>query len=101
METNIESNSEESPIGAIVSDVPIPTSTAWRKPNSLASILSKMQVGDSVRLSRSVRDSVFVNAKAVGIRITTRTLDRDTFRVWRLPDLPNSEPKEEAAPVQP
>lgn len=45
-----------------------------------------MEVGDSVRLSRVERDAIFAHAKNVGIKITTRALDAESFRVWRLPD---------------
>jgi hypothetical protein len=86
----IDSNLEEAPIGVVTSGIPLPTDKPWHKPGSLAALFASMAVGDSVRLNKTVRDAVFVNAKAVGIRITTRSLDRETFRLWRLPDEPAS-----------
>jgi hypothetical protein len=93
---NIELNSLEekgAPIGEIVSNIPLPGRRP-RKLTSIAALLASMKVGDSVRLSRAERDGIFMHAKSARVRITTRRLDAETFRVWRLPD---EEAPEEAA----
>jgi hypothetical protein len=97
METDIERNLDESPLGEVVSGIPLPSPNPRRKLTSTARILASMGVGDSVRLSRVERDSIFAHAKNVGIRITTRAIDAETFRVWRLPD----PTPEKAASAQP
>jgi len=94
---NIEQNSE-SPLGAVVSDVPLPRGVSRRKINSTAGILATMKVGDSIRLSRVEHASIFSAAKTAKVKITTRSLDSQTFRVWRLPD---PTPEGAAASTQP
>ena len=86
MEPKIERNSEDSPLGAVVSNVPHPSPLPRRRITSTAAILAMLKPGDSVRLSRTERDAIFAHAHNIGIKITTRALDESTFRVWRLPD---------------
>jgi hypothetical protein len=82
---NIDPN-PESPLGAVVSDVPLPRGVSQRKLNSTAGILATMKPGDSIRLSRVEHAAIFSNAKTAKVKITTRSNDSQTFRAWRLPD---------------
>jgi hypothetical protein len=55
-------------------------------PNSISSLLRKLQVGDSIVLPRAKREGIHARAKAAKVKIATRALHADSFRVWRLPD---------------
>jgi hypothetical protein len=72
-------------IGVITSSIPLPPKRSRRSndPLSTSALLSRLQIGDSVLLSRKVREGLFARAKSLGIKITTRVMSGETVRVWR------------------
>jgi hypothetical protein len=67
----------------IESNIPIPevkriTSSPFR------TLLLKMKTGDSVTLSKLEAGRLYYIAKMEGIKVTTRVIDKDKIRTWRL-----------------
>ena len=54
-------------------------------PCGLVSTLRSLEMGESVIIPVSRRSSVHPAAKRAGIRVTVRTLENSTVRVWRVP----------------
>lgn len=50
----------------------------------LAALLRRMEVGDSVVLPYARRGSITTAASHMGMKMTTRRLDADMMRVWRV-----------------
>jgi hypothetical protein len=68
----------------IQSNIPIPPRSSNVNPNSLSSLLRKLEPGDSIVLPRAEREGIHARAEAAKVKITTRVLDADSFRVWRV-----------------
>lgn len=65
--------------------VPIPESpNTPRKALGLTETLKKMEVGDSILLSRTRASACRSVADRIGIVITSRQVDKETSRIWRI-----------------
>tara|TARA_R110001592_G_C13143342_1_gene747518 strand:- start:1575 stop:1781 length:207 start_codon:yes stop_codon:yes gene_type:complete len=60
----------------IQKNIPIPSTTK--------SILKDMEVGDSIACSLTERNLLRVVANTLGIKVVTRKLKDDFYRVWKI-----------------
>ena len=68
----------------IEKNIPIPNPKTIHHPDSAASILKAMQVGDSVVVPRK-KASVFHSAAHwIGAKVATRKISETEIRVWRM-----------------
>lgn len=63
--------------------IPLPGLRSWRR-SELRRLLSSLEIGDSVLFPLAKRTQVSNAAKAVGIRVITRTVDATNIRIWRV-----------------
>ena len=64
----------------------IPITPQRHKQNTLANLLNKMDVGDSIKADFKTIESLRAVARKIGIKCTTRKLfDKDNmYRIWRI-----------------
>lgn len=62
----------------------IPMMKDGRKRSGLRHVLKTMKYMNSFVIPSSQYRNVYANAKAVGVRIVTRKLDENTYRVWKV-----------------
>ena len=68
----------------IESGIPMPRSEVGRPLGELMSAICSLQVGQSFVVERKWKHSHFhAYAKRAGIKVVTRRIDGDKFRVWR------------------
>ena len=68
----------------IEKNVPIPKRGADKK-GELRLIIEKMEIGDSIVVPNYMRQMAWQSAKAVGIKIVTKTINKEKLemRLWR------------------
>lgn len=65
--------------------IPIPSRTAGRQTTSpLRTILSSMECGDSFLLPKKKTNNLTWAAQKEKVKITFRTINAETIRVWRV-----------------
>ncbi len=64
----------------------IPITPQRHKQNTLANLLNKMDVGDSIKADFKTIESLRAVARKIGVKCTTRKLfDKDNmYRIWRI-----------------
>ena len=67
----------------IETNVPIPESKIGSAISPTA-IMRKMNIGDSVVVPFAVRSTWFSCATAANIKVTTRKIDNQTIRLWKI-----------------
>ena len=66
----------------IEKNIPIPE---WGARGENIRFLEKMEIGDSFVIEKKTQRSAYANsAKQIGIKLTSRTLDNRTLRLWRI-----------------
>lgn len=60
--------------------IPIPKA----KSQGISAALRAMNVGDSIVMPAAQRGNLYACAKSVGVRLTLRSIDAGTVRVWRV-----------------
>ena len=71
----------------IESNIPIPVSCGrGRGKSELRLTVEKMEIGNSIVIANEGRRGMYQIAQQVGIKIITRKISPDEFRVWRVED---------------
>jgi hypothetical protein len=64
--------------------IPIPAQRRALREGSLASVIRKMEVGDSMIVTQKQRNGAFAIAHPLKIKLLSRTQADGTVRIWRI-----------------